>query len=138
VARRWTGDRPYALRVAIAVGFAMLAIGIAVAASLVSFWVVLTGLFLRGIGGGIVWVFSSQLLMQVVPDAIRGRIFATEFALFTLMGAVSAALSGWAIDLPTIGIAGTLWWMVVLCLMPALGWTLYVLRGKSRLSSRSI
>ena len=130
VARRWSGDDGFALRIAIAVGFVMLTTGVAVTATLAGFGIVLFGLFLRGIGGGMVWVFSSQLLMQLVPDAVRGRIFATEFALFTLMGALSAAASGWLIDTAAVGLAGTLLGMAVLCLIPAVAWSWYVAKRR--------
>jgi MFS family permease len=127
--RRYTGDRDQPLRIAIAVSFLMIAVGVAIAAPLSSFATVLTGIFLRGVGGGIVWVFSTQLLMHLVPDHIRGRVFATEFALFTLMGAVSAAISGWSIDIPAIGLTGTLWWMAAICLVPGILWSLFIMRG---------
>jgi MFS family permease len=130
VARRFTGDRNPLLRIAMALAFLMIAVGVAIAATLSSFATLLVGILLRGIGGGIVWVFSTQLLMQLVPNHIQGRLFATEFALFTLMGAISAAISGWAIDNPSVGLSGTLWWMAGLCLVPFVLWSLYIVRAK--------
>ncbi|MDY6951900.1 MAG: MFS transporter, partial [Thermodesulfobacteriota bacterium] len=100
VARRFTGDRDRLLRIAIGLSFVMTAVGVAIAATLSSFGAVLAGILLRGIGGGTIWVFSTQLLMELVPNHIQGRVFATEFALFTLAGAISAAISGWSIDNP--------------------------------------
>lgn len=131
VARRYTKDDAGSLRSAIAVGFGMIVLGVAVMACLTNFATVLLGILLRGVGGGIVWVFSTQLLMQMVPGDFRGRVFATEFALFTLMGAISAAATGWAIDQPALGVGGTLWVMVGLCLAPAILWA--VCLGKGRL-----
>jgi predicted MFS family arabinose efflux permease len=126
VGRRYTRDRPAALRRAIAVGFGLIVLGVTTIASLKNFPIVLLGILFRGIGGGIVWVFSTQLLMQLVPDEVRGRVFATEFALFTLMGAVSAAGTGWAIDSPALGLAGTLWILAGLCVVPAVLWGMCV------------
>lgn len=130
IARRYTGDRHPLLRLAIAFSFLLIAAGVAVAATLSSFTTVLSGILLRGIGGGIIWVFSTQLLMQLVPDHIQGRVFAAEFALFTLMGAVSAAIGGWCIDVPAIGLAGTLWWMAGICLIPAVLWSLCIAKHR--------
>jgi MFS family permease len=127
VARRFTGDRDRPLRIAIGIAFFMTAAGVAIAATLGSFSRLLLGLFLRGMGGGIVWVFSTQLMMQRVPNEIQGRIFATEFALFTLMGGVSAGFSGWAID-THLGLSGTLWWMAVICLIPSILWIAFILK----------
>jgi len=128
IARRYTGDRDPFLRTAIALSFLMIAVGVAIAAPLSSFGTVLSGILLRGVGGGIIWVFSTQLLMQLVPNHIQGRVFATEFALFTLMGAVSAAIGGWSIDNPEFGLTGTLWWMAGICLVPAVLWSLCIRR----------
>jgi len=125
VARRFTGDREPSLRIAIGLAFFMTAAGVAIAASLSSFPRLLVGLFLRGVGGGIVWVFSTQLMMQCVPNEIQGRVFATEFALFTLMGAVSAGFGGWAIDLPQLGVSSALWAMAGLCLIPSILWSAF-------------
>jgi MFS family permease len=130
VARRFTGDRAHTLRVAIGLAFFMTASGVAIAASLASFPLLLIGLFFRGVGGGIVWVFSTQLMMQLVPNDIQGRVFATEFALFTLMGAVSAGFGGWAIDTPLLGLSGTLWWMACICLIPSVLWSAFVAKKK--------
>ncbi len=58
----------------------------------------LLGTALRGVGGGIIWVFSTQLLLQLVPGNVRGRVFATEFAFFNLLSALSSAAVGAALD----------------------------------------
>jgi MFS family permease len=136
VARRFTGDRGHALRVAIGLAFFITAAGVAIAAMLASFPLLLVGLFLRGVGGGIVWVFSTQLMMQLVPNEIQGRVFATEFALFTLMGAISAGFGGWSTDTPLLGLSGTLWWMAGLCLIPSVLWSAFVARSNSSPSQR--
>ena len=128
IARRYTRDRDRFLRIAIALSFLMTAMGVAIAATLSNFGTVLTGILLRGVGGGIIWVFSTQLLMELVPNHIQGRVFATEFALFTLAGAISAAMGGWSIDYPPVGLGGTLWWMACLCLVPAILWGLCMMR----------
>ncbi len=130
MARRYAGDHDPSLRVAIGLGFLMLALGMGIVGSLFNFGTVLFGIFLRGLGGGIIWVFSTQLLMQLVPSHIQGRVFGTEFALFTLMGAVSAAMAGWSVDRPGVGIPGTLWGMGGLCLLPAALWSLFLVRAR--------
>jgi len=65
-----------------------------ITAPLTSFPMVLFGTFLRGAGGGIIWVFSTQLLMQLVPNQVRGRVFSTEFAIFILTSAIGASVVG--------------------------------------------
>lgn len=127
VMRNFTQDRVDALRRALLFGYGLAIMGTAIAGSLVSFPVVLAGLSLRGIGSGILWVFSSQLLLQQVAGHVRGRVFATEHALFMLGGAAGSALGGEYLDV--FGVAGSMWWMAGLGLVPALLWCGWLLRS---------
>ena len=47
-------------------------------------------------GGSILWVFSTVLLQMEVPDRFRGRVFAAELALVTLMSSASSYWTGYA------------------------------------------
>lgn len=123
LARRWTGDRDKPLRVSISWGYLIAAIGIAIIAPLFHFGTVLFGGLIRSIGGGIAWVFSTQLLLQRAPNEIRGRIFGTEFALFTLMGGASSLIIGALLD--QFQVEAILWGMAALNLIPALLWWLW-------------
>lgn len=127
-ARYFTGDRQMRLRYAITVGYLIAAAGTLVIAPFSSFELFLFGTFWRGVGGGICWVLSTQLLLQLVPNQVRGRVFATEFALFTLMNAVGAATVGGLIDTP-LGLPGIILGMAALLLLPGLLWTGWILRG---------
>jgi MFS family permease len=130
VGRRFTGDRDRSLRRAILLGYLIGALGLAVTGTLINFGTVLVGTLLRGVGGGIIWVFSTQLLLQLVPGHVRGRIFATEFAIFTLASAVGASMAGALLDSST-GISGLIWWMAGLGLIPAALWALWLGRGEA-------
>jgi NRE family putative nickel resistance protein-like MFS transporter len=94
-------------------------------APLYSFRLLLAGTVLRGAGGGIGWVFSTQLLLHLLPDRVRGRVFATEFALFTLMNAMGAAIGGWTLDNTDLDLSGMIWIMAGLILIPGLLWALW-------------
>jgi MFS family permease len=48
------------------------------------------------LGGGAQWTLSSYGLQRIVPDRIRGRIFAFDQALITLTLAVSSLVTGWS------------------------------------------
>jgi predicted MFS family arabinose efflux permease len=111
-------------------GYLTGSLGLAISAPLISFGAVLLGTFIRGIGGGIIWVFSTQLLFQLVPAEVRGRVFATEFAIFTLMSAAGAALAGSGLDTP-LGISGITWIMAGLILLPGIFWAYWINRVKS-------
>lgn len=126
LARRWTGDQDKLLRGSINLGYLIGAFGMLITAPLFNLETVLIGGFVRSIGGGIVWVFSTQLLLQNAPNEIRGRIFGTEFALFTLMGSVATAVVGALLD--QFHISAILWGMVVLPLIPVALWSLWQIR----------
>ena len=49
-------------------------------------------------GGSILWVFSTVLLQLEVPDQLRGRVFAAELALVTLVTSLSSYLTAYALD----------------------------------------
>ena len=125
LARRFTRDRNRPIRLALIVGYLLASLGLVITAPLINFPTVLLGTLLRGCGGGMIWVFSTQLLMQLVPNHVRGRVFSTEFAIFTLMSAFGAAMAGGAID-SSLGITGTIGWMAGLSLVPGILWSFWI------------
>ena len=129
IARYFTSDRDQQLRWAMIGGYIIGGVGLVVTAPLLNFGTTLLGMALRGLGGGIIWVFSTQLLLHKVSSDVRGRVFATEFALFSLTSAIGAAVTGWAID--PLGISGLLWGLAALNIVPTLLWTYWVISRKS-------
>jgi MFS family permease len=126
IAARWvTGDRQRAQRIAIGVSYAITAVGLVIIATLTSFGVVLIGTLLRGLGMGMMWVFSTHLLLELLPDEVRGRVFGTEFAMHTLMSAVSALVAGWALDGTRLGVAGIALISGGLVLLPGALWVVW-------------
>lgn len=129
-ARVFTGDRDRQLRVFLALSYLLTVVGIAITAPLAGFGMVLFGTFLRAFGGGINWVFSTQLLLQLVPDRVRGRVFSSEFAMFTLANAAGTAAGGWALDSTSLGISTLLWWLAGITLIPGLFWVAWIFGGR--------
>jgi MFS family permease len=125
LARRFTGDRDGDLRRALSWSYVISVLGLALTAPLAGFGVVMLGNLIRAFGGGVNWVFSTQILLKALPDRLRGRIFSTEFAFFTLGNAVSAAAGGWLLD-SGLGISGSLWVITVLTMIPGLLWMLWM------------
>jgi len=126
LARRWTQDDLPKLVWAIVIGYLIGGAGIALTSTLVSWGVLLVGNLLRGVGNGMVWIFSTQLILVLVPGRIRGRVVATEFAISMLVSVVGAILIGIALDTP-LGISGTALWMAGMTLLPALLWSVWAL-----------
>jgi len=121
-ARYFTGDRERPLQIAIFLSYVAMGIGLAIISTLASFGTVLIGTLIRAMGGGTLWIFSTQLLLQKLPEQIRGRVFSTEYAFLTLAMATGAGLSGWALDQATTVIPDILRLMSFLILVPGLLW----------------
>jgi MFS family permease len=69
-------------------GLSYMALGLAPA-----LWVAAIVIFVAHLGGGSQWVLSTYGLQVLVPDRIRGRIFAVDFALITLSLGISSMLA---------------------------------------------
>jgi MFS family permease len=132
VARHFTGDRDRALRISLFLSYLTMSAGLLIASTLSSFGVLLLGTLTRAFGGGMLWVFSTQLLLHLVPNEVRGRVFSIEFALMTLAMATSAASSGWILDRTSLDISSLLTWMSVLVLIPGLLWGLWLVSSRGR------
>jgi NRE family putative nickel resistance protein-like MFS transporter len=123
--RYFLGDTERRLRWAIVGGYLVGGLGLVVSAQLSNLEMMIVGAFLTGLGNGVLWVFSSQLLLQLVDATVRGRVFSTEFAMFTLSSAVGSAAVGAAID-TRLGISGVLTAMAIMSLLPAIAWSLWL------------
>jgi MFS family permease len=127
--RKKTGDEERKLRRALVYAYLVGGTGLSLWVPLWNFPSVLLGNLLRGFGGGIIWVFSTQLLLILVPAEIRGRVFATELAIFTLMSAIGTATSGWLLD-SALGIPGICLGMAILTIIPATLWAFWINRSE--------
>ena len=129
VARKFTGDDARSLKKAIAVGYVIAIAGVAVTAPLFSLPTVLLGSVVRATGSGVIWVFSTQLLLQMTPDRVRGRVFASDFMFFYLCSALSSSVIGAALD-TSLSISAIIWGMAGLSVVPMVLWTVWVVRGR--------
>jgi MFS family permease len=128
VARAFTGDRPRDLRRAIGWSYIVTAAGLLVASTLASFGVVLFATFLRGFGVAVAWVFSTTLLLQKLPNEVRGRVLGSEYALFTLMNALGAPVAGWVIDHSANAVPRLFYGMTGLVVVFGLVWAVWGIR----------
>src|SRR6185369_1654809 len=99
IALRWIlGHSPRRLRWTIAPAFFMVGIFYVALAAAPTLWVAALCVLFAHFGGSILWVFSTVLLQLEVPDRFRGRVFATELALVTLMSSASSYWTGHQLD----------------------------------------
>ncbi len=128
IARRLTGDRPGPQRLALAIAYGLNALGLLICAPMASFEWLIFGTLIHAAGGGINWVFSTQLLFGLAPNQLRGRVFATEFALFTLGSAAGSYIGGWALDTAGLSLSAIMFWMAGISIIPGLFWVWWLLR----------
>ena len=131
-----TGDRERSIRLILPPLYLLATVGLVVAAQITSFGIVLLGMFMRAFAVGAIWVFTSQLLYQLLPENYQGRVFAVEIAVFTLGAAISGAIGGWLLDTTSIGVSGLMWLMAVAGLIPAALWLAWLRYGRSDKSPR--
>ncbi|MGZ8607261.1 MAG: MFS transporter [Actinomycetota bacterium] len=118
---RWlAGPDDRRLFAAIGVALGVFGLGYAVVGLMPSLWLAAPAVAFAHLGGGAQWTLSSYGLQRIVPDRIRGRIFAFDAALITLTLTVSSLVTGWtaqafdagvtAIALGLVAIAWALVW----------------------------
>jgi MFS family permease len=137
VARRFFGETPAAMGRTISVAFFISASFHLTFAYMPSLWLAAAALFLATMAANVLWVFSSTLLQLSVPDAYRGRVFATDFALFTVVMSVSTFMTGWSLDHSTATPRTLAAILGGLLLLPGLFWLPTTLRRQPTLSSPS-
>jgi MFS family permease len=99
IALRWMlGQEPRTLRRAIGPAFFMVGVFYVALAGARSLAVAALCVLCAHFGGSILWVFSTVLLQFEVPDRFRGRVFAAELALVTLVTSGSAYVTSYALD----------------------------------------
>ena len=99
IALRWIiGQQPKRLRRTIGPAYFMVGVFYIALAWAPSLWVAALCVLCAHFGGSMLWVFSTVLLQMEVPDRFRGRVFATELALVTMMSSLSSYWTGRQLD----------------------------------------
>jgi MFS family permease len=91
-----TGDRRLFLTIGIALG--VFGVGYALLGLAPTLFLAMPAVAIAHIGGGAQWTLSSYGLQKIVPDQIRGRIFAFDGMLVELTFGSSSLLTGWLAD----------------------------------------
>src|SRR5438093_4321664 len=99
IAQRWhLGQHPRTLRRTIGPAFFMVGIFYVALSRAPALWIAAFCVLGAHFGGSILWVFSTVLLQLEVPDRFRGRVFAAELAMVTLVTSVSSYWTGYELD----------------------------------------
>lgn len=99
IALRWIlGHEPRTMRRAIGPAFFMVGLFYVGLAGAPSLPIAAVAVLLAHFGGSVLWVFSTVLLQMEVPDRFRGRVFAAELALVTLVTSLSSYWTAYGLD----------------------------------------
>ena len=99
IALRWiVGQSPRRLRQAIGPAFFVVGVFYVALAGAPTLAIAALCVLFAHFGGSILWVFSTVLLQLEVPDRFRGRVFAAELALVTLITSASGYWTGYELD----------------------------------------
>ncbi len=97
IARRFTNDLR-GVFVAIGISFAVYSAGYGIVPLVGTLGAAAVFVLVAHLGGGGQWMLSTYALQRIVPDRIRGRVFAFDFGLVTLSLSCSILLGGWAAE----------------------------------------
>lgn len=126
LAWRWFGADSSGMRRAIGAAFAISAAAYLLFSQAPNIFIAGIFVLFGHIGGAIQWVFSSTLLHLRVEEQFRGRVFAVEMALLTLIMSLSTLATGQAMDAGysprsivvvlamLFMVPGSLWWLYLI------------------------
>lgn len=126
------GDSRPAMLQAITIGFVCLLTGILGLALAPALPWMLAATTVRGLGSGSIWVFSTVILQQLLPDEVRGRVFAFEFAALTLAQSASTLWVGYAYDGLALSVQQLLLTIFFAGMVVALIWGAFYLAMRGR------
>ena len=129
IALRWIlGQQPARLRRSIGPAFFMVGAFYMALAGTPTLALAATCVLLAHFGGSILWVFSTVLLQLEVPDRFRGRVFAAELALVTLVTSLSSYFTANALDRHGWSPRALSFTLGALFLVPGILWLLFPAR----------
>jgi MFS family permease len=129
LARRLFGSTDRRLRVQIALGYVVGALGYALFPFAGSVPVAALCIFVAHLGGSTIWVGSTTLWQKHVEDAFRGRVFALEFLGMTFSFALGGVLTGLLYD-RTQSVDQTTWAVCTAVLVMGAAWTAMTRSGR--------
>ncbi|MCW9705824.1 MFS transporter [Fodinibius salsisoli] len=92
--------------------------------------VMLLFVFIAHAASGANWVMSTVLLQRRTPDTFRGRVFSTEWLLFTLAQSISVMIASWILENNWLTIMQTIMLFAFLLAVTGVIWHLTVTQNE--------
>jgi MFS family permease len=102
------------------------AVGISLLGLASNLGLIVVATLIRGVGTGLLWIFSSAILMGITDDRFRGRVFAFEFAALTLTQSIATLFAGMAVDRFQIDVQDVLLLIGGFALVVTAAWLLFL------------
>jgi MFS family permease len=128
--RRVFGDAERTMERLIAVGMFVIVGGYFYLSTVTSIWGAALAYFVAAIGGSAIWVFSGTLGQLKSDNAYRGRVFAIEWGVLTLVWSAVAAVAGVLMDQLAWTVRQVVQASAALVLVPAFAWVALLLLRK--------
>jgi MFS family permease len=122
--RLFTGDTDRAMRRAMLPSFALAAASYALITLAPSLVVAAIGFFGAAVGTGTIWVFGGTLAQRAADGPFRGRVFAVEWGVMTLVSAGAAHAAGVVMDGWQLAPRDLTAAMAIYMVVPGVLWTL--------------
>ena len=122
IANLFSDDSIRMLQYGIGVGFVLVAAGWLLFGWAPLLPIAVIAMLIRHMGGSINWTYSNVVLQMRVPDKFLGRVFAFDFALFTLAMAISVWVSGIILDKTAVTPRTLSYLLAIGSLLPLLPW----------------
>ncbi len=95
-------------------------------------WLMLILVFVAHTATGANWVMSTVLLQKRSPDAFRGRIFSSEWLLFTMSHATSVTVASLVMQYDLLTLRQAIWLFSAGLILAGSAWLLVVARREAR------
>ncbi len=117
-----------------AIGFFMIFTGLMYAIASLSGSIIAMGIFIMiaHMASGSNWVFSTVLLQRRAPDLFRGRVFSTEWLLFTLTQSISVTIAALILEFDILSLQVTMILFSCLLMISGIFWLYQIVPGEER------
>lgn len=122
-----------------AIGFFMICTGVMYLIASFMGSVIFMALFILAahMASGSNWVFSTVLLQRRAPDLYRGRVFSTEWLLFTLTQSVSVTIAALILQFDLLTLTSTMVLFSLILVVTGIFWVFKVAPGEDLMSEKS-
>ncbi len=130
--RKYFGESPRIMRRTIGFGYLIISVAFMLFSQAPNIWIGSFFVMMGTFGGASIWFFSTTLIHIEVEDRYRGRFFALELAIFTLIISISTLVVGWSLDNLQLTAREVGFRLALVPIIPALLWFIFLFSYKKR------